>query len=147
MDGTDRVRHCQQCGRNVYNLSAMSRHEAEVLMAGAGPLRCVRFYRRRDGTIITDDCPVGKRSIKRRDVLLAASLLMTTAPIFVLGFYAWLLSPFEPPGDTTLLEYLHRHEPFATACELFSPRTCARTPLATPPAKLPAVLIMGQADI
>jgi len=31
MEGDDRVRFCRQCQQNVYNLSAMSRSEAEIL--------------------------------------------------------------------------------------------------------------------
>ena len=31
MKGNDQVRHCPECDRNVYNLSAMTEREAEQL--------------------------------------------------------------------------------------------------------------------
>jgi hypothetical protein len=63
MRGNGRVRLCTKCSKKVFNLSAMSRADAEVLVrkhAGAG--LCVRFYRRLDGTVMTNDCPVGVRA-------------------------------------------------------------------------------------
>lgn len=57
MKGSERVRHCALCRKDVYNLSAMPRPEAAALLAGNvdGNL-CVRFYRRGDGTVVTNDC-------------------------------------------------------------------------------------------
>ena len=66
MIGGDRVRFCSQCQLNVYNLSAMSKYEAESLIARTEGRLCVRFYRRKDGSILTDNCPVGLRALKRR---------------------------------------------------------------------------------
>ncbi len=53
MIGGDRVRFCGQCQLNVYNLSAMSRYEAESLIARTEGRLCVRFFRRKDGSILT----------------------------------------------------------------------------------------------
>lgn len=64
--GGERVRHCSQCQRNVYNLSAMPREEAETLLLKTEGRLCVRFYRRADGTILTQNCPVGLRALKQR---------------------------------------------------------------------------------
>ena len=66
MVGGDRVRFCGQCELNVYNLTAMTRDEAESLITRTEGRLCVRFYRRKDGSIITEDCPVGFRALKRR---------------------------------------------------------------------------------
>src|SRR5580765_1277564 len=66
MIGTDRMRFCGQCNLNVYNLSGMTRAEAESVIAANEGRLCVRFYRRRDGSIITQDCPVGLRAIRAR---------------------------------------------------------------------------------
>ncbi|HET6647853.1 MAG TPA: hypothetical protein VFH01_11050, partial [Pyrinomonadaceae bacterium] len=71
MIGTDRVRFCGQCNLNVYNLSSMTKTEAESLIAGTEGRLCVRFYRRADGSILTQDCPVGLRAIRRRLSYLA----------------------------------------------------------------------------
>ena len=51
---------------NVYNLSAMSKTEAEKLFLNSEGRLCVRFYRRADGTVLTKDCPVGWQAVKRR---------------------------------------------------------------------------------
>ena len=66
MTGGDRVRHCAACQKNVFNLSGMKRHEAiELLRATEGKI-CARFYRRKDGTVLTADCPVGVALLARK---------------------------------------------------------------------------------
>jgi hypothetical protein len=81
MMGDDRVRFCGQCQKNVYNLSNMSRKEAERLVINREGGMCVRFYRRADGTVITANCPVGLRNIKRRMSRVASAIISA-----VLGF-------------------------------------------------------------
>jgi hypothetical protein len=81
----DRVRFCGQCELNVYNLSAMSTLEAESLIARTEGRLCVRYYRRKDGSILTQDCPVGLRVSKQR----AARIRRAVASL-VLGFLAGL---------------------------------------------------------
>src|SRR4030095_5967999 len=66
MSGNDRVRFCGQCNLNVYNLSAMTKSEAEAFISNNEGRLCVRFYRRTDGSILTRNCPVGLRAIRRR---------------------------------------------------------------------------------
>lgn len=66
MYGTDRKRMCGKCDLNVYNLSAMTRAEAESLIFNAEGRLCARFYRRTDGTVITSDCPVGLKAARKR---------------------------------------------------------------------------------
>ncbi len=66
MKGDDRVRFCDACKLSVYNLSAMSREEAESLIRGREGRMCVSFYRRADGTMLTRDCPVGWRRARQR---------------------------------------------------------------------------------
>lgn len=62
MTGDDRKRFCSQCSKHVYNLSEMSAQEAETLLRSAeGRELCVQLYRRADGTVLTQDCPVGVR--------------------------------------------------------------------------------------
>src|SRR5882724_7111590 len=65
MRGDDKVRFCGECKKNVYNLSSMTRTEAEKVLSGAQNI-CGRFYRRADGTILTEDCPVGLRAKAQR---------------------------------------------------------------------------------
>ena len=66
MRGDERVRFCHLCSLNVYNLSAMTRREAERVVTRNEDRLCVRFYRRADGTMLTQNCPVGLRALKRR---------------------------------------------------------------------------------
>ncbi|HEY6970485.1 MAG TPA: hypothetical protein VJA94_14860, partial [Candidatus Angelobacter sp.] len=75
MVGDDRVRHCAECKLNVYNLSAMTRREAEELIASREGRLCVRFFRRPDGTILTRDCPVGFRAVVARVSRVAGAAL------------------------------------------------------------------------
>jgi hypothetical protein len=75
MSGDDRKRFCGKCEKNVYDLSAMTRREAEVFLAMQEGSVCVRFYRRFDGTILTSDCPDGvKRRRRRRVAALAGAV-------------------------------------------------------------------------
>lgn len=73
MSGDERARFCAACSLTVYNLSAMSRADAEALILKKEGRLCVRFYRRADGTILTADCPVGLAAVRRRVALYAAA--------------------------------------------------------------------------
>ncbi len=66
MTGVGRKRYCGECKLNVYNLSGMTRTEAESLLMNSEGRLCVRFYRRADGSILTKDCPVGWQAVKKR---------------------------------------------------------------------------------
>ncbi|MFL6255116.1 MAG: hypothetical protein ACJ74T_08825 [Pyrinomonadaceae bacterium] len=85
MVGDERMRYCDSCSLHVYNLSGMTRREAEALVASAEGRLCVRFYRRADGTILTRNCPVGLSALKRRAAHVATATLTA-----VLGFFAGL---------------------------------------------------------
>ena len=85
MVGDERVRYCNKCSLHVYNLSGMTRREAEALVTNAEGRLCVRYYRRTDGTVLTRNCPVGLSALKRR-AAHAATATMTA----VLGFFAAL---------------------------------------------------------
>jgi len=82
MQGDDRVRFCGQCKLHVYDLSELSRSEAEALIQSREGRTCVRFFRRWDGTVLTRDCPVGLRGVRQRlarAVAALAGLLLTLA--------------------------------------------------------------------
>jgi len=74
MTGDERVRHCAQCDKDVYNLSEMTAEDAEALLREKNGNLCARLYRRADGTVITADCPVGLRKKRVRTVALAAAV-------------------------------------------------------------------------
>lgn len=83
MVGDERVRFCGQCELKVYNLSAMTRTQAEDLIAGTEGRLCVKYYRRRDGSILTRDCPVGLARIRQR-----LSRIRSAVAAALLGFFA-----------------------------------------------------------
>lgn len=57
MSGDERSRFCRMCKKNVYNISEMTSEEAEKFLQQNVGLACLRFFRREDGTIVTDSCP------------------------------------------------------------------------------------------
>ena len=86
----ERVRFCSQCNLNVYNLSGMSRQEAEALITKTEGRLCVRFYRRADGSVLTQNCPVGLKAIKHR-VAWLAQVVLGMALSFVSGLGLYIL--------------------------------------------------------
>jgi hypothetical protein len=66
MTGDERVRFCTACNLNVYNFAAMTSDEVRSMITNSTGRVCGRLYRRADGTLITRDCPVGLRSVRRR---------------------------------------------------------------------------------
>jgi hypothetical protein len=74
MTGDDRARDCAKCEKTVYNISSMTRAEAEEFLAARGASACVRFFKRADGTILTADCPVGVKKRRRKLALTAGAL-------------------------------------------------------------------------
>lgn len=90
MIGTERKRYCGECKLNVYNLSGMTETEAENLIQNSEGRLCIRFFRREDGTILTQDCPVGWRAVKLRATKMAtafASLIFGLLGGLGLNFY------------------------------------------------------------
>jgi hypothetical protein len=99
MIGNERVRFCSQCCLNVYNLSSMNRSDAEALIARTEGRLCVSFYRRSDGSIITKDCPIGLRTIRRRLSYVAKAISSTVIGLLAgLGIYgvASSIGPIAP---------------------------------------------------
>lgn len=70
MKGDEHVRFCGACEKNVYNLSSLTREQAEALLQEKEGKLCVTYFQRKDGTVLTADCPVG---VRRRRVRNAAA--------------------------------------------------------------------------
>lgn len=81
MDGDAQARFCGSCAKHVYNLSSMTRAEAEQLVTEKEGQLCVRFYQRADGTMLTSDCNVGVAafSMKLRDARFSPLRLVAVA--------------------------------------------------------------------
>ena len=87
MTGDARVRFCGKCEKNVYNLSAMTREEGEALVKEKEGRLCVRLYQRKDGTVITSDCPVGVRRARLRARVWASISGAAASAALVLGLF------------------------------------------------------------
>jgi hypothetical protein len=74
MLGDDRVRFCTKCSKQVFNLSELTRAEAEALIAERHGGLCGRYYQRADGTILLADCTVGGSGARARSFVLATAL-------------------------------------------------------------------------
>jgi hypothetical protein len=86
MSGDDRNRYCAECNKNVYNISELTRRQAESLIRKSEGDLCLLFYRRTDGTILTSDCPVGFAALRRRVTKVAGAIvsavLSCASPMF-----------------------------------------------------------------
>src|SRR5689334_5631191 len=86
MTGDERVRHCAQCKKDVFNLSDMTREQAERLIIEKHGDLCARYYQRTDGTILLADCSVGIRQKRKTRVLAAGAAAMLAGTGGVAGY-------------------------------------------------------------
>ena len=131
MIGNERQRFCGECKLNVYNLSGMSKTEAENLLLNAEGRLCVRFYKRADGTVLTQDCPVGWQAVKQRISKTAAAF---AALVFGVLSSLGLTAFFSQSNNETLMGKIvyqatpkNTPEPLMGAMAVTTP-----TPKATP---------------
>lgn len=85
MAGDDRKRFCGDCKLHVYNLSGMTTYDAENLLRLSEGRLCVRYFQRADGTVLTQECPVGWDRVKRRLSMAATAvfgLIVSFAGLF-----------------------------------------------------------------
>jgi hypothetical protein len=71
MQGSHTQRHCNQCEKSVFNVSVMTEVQAAHFIE-TEKKACVRFFQRKDGTILTADCAVGLKTRRRRNRFAAA---------------------------------------------------------------------------
>jgi hypothetical protein len=80
MRGDHRVRFCDSCSKHVYNVSDLTADEAVALIQKSDGQSCVRLFRRKDGTVLTADCPVGIRfAVRRRLIRLVSAAVVVFA--------------------------------------------------------------------
>lgn len=137
MYGDDRKRFCGDCKLNVYNLSGMTRDDAEALIMNAEGRLCVRFYKRADGSVITQDCPVGWAKVKQRTRMYATAMASLVMALFTGVLFASYFSkskattmgeiamPFDTPTPRPLMG-----KPAVNP----TPKPMMGTPVAMPPA-------------
>jgi hypothetical protein len=98
----------------------MSRPEAEALAAKTEGRRCVRFYVRADGTVLTDDCPVGLRLARKAMHWTLGSLAAGIAFLLALmGGHALRWS--DAKGKRSLMAALRQIEPLGRVIEWLDP--------------------------
>lgn len=88
MSGDEKVRACNLCKMNVYNVAMMTKEEAEQLFAAndsTGTRTCIRLWRRADGTIITRNCPKALQAIKVRIWSIWASIAAVIGGMYIMG--------------------------------------------------------------
>ena len=76
MAGDERSRHCDRCRLNVFNIKELTEVEVRALFLKAEGRVCGRIFRRRDGTVLTKDCPTGLAAVRRK-ALIAATMLVS----------------------------------------------------------------------
>jgi hypothetical protein len=81
MSGDQRVRACGDCNKSVYNLSGMTRDDAQALIIEKEGRLCVRYFQRADGTILLKDCTVGVKQRRRRRVIAGAMAVLAASGI------------------------------------------------------------------
>jgi hypothetical protein len=90
MHGDERARFCVACEKHVYNIAALTASEVESLIQRTEGQFCARLYRRRDGTVLTADCPVGAKA-------LAATRVRRLLTLAIVGL-GFLFTLFLRPG-------------------------------------------------
>ena len=104
MVGGERVRYCRACEKNVYNLSEMSQDEAEKLLETHEGELCIRYYQRADGKILTQNCPVGLRLMRRVYLKMASRVSAVCGAIFGT---TWMFMPvYAGAGRTSQFQIL-----------------------------------------
>jgi hypothetical protein len=139
-DGADRVRHCGVCNLHVYNLSNMTRDEAEAVVRSREPGArfCAGMYRKPDGSILTRDCPVGRAMLRRRAALVVVRVAAAVAGMLTAGIFA-------ARGERTVGSLRHR-EPFSELTDLVkSAKPPPVIPIQMRP--MPSQYIMGRVSI
>ncbi|MDX2105028.1 MAG: hypothetical protein SFY67_01375 [Candidatus Melainabacteria bacterium] len=81
MDGNERERMCKQCSQKVFNISDMTKSEAETFLANNVERgdACIFYYKRADGTIKTENCPKYLRPVRDFGSWIYRGAMLVTA--------------------------------------------------------------------
>jgi hypothetical protein len=118
--GDDRVRYCEKCRLNVYNVAAMESQEVEALVRRTEGRLCGRLYWRGDRTASLRDCP----SAAKRRVLRS---IVATASVLFLAVFAVVFRHRERPDTRHLPPWLR------DVAELIDPQPVPPRPAVVPP--------------
>jgi hypothetical protein len=89
MVGKTRVRFCEKCEQQVYDLSKLDQAEAEELIVKREGKSDLTYYRRADGKWQIKDCPVGaaKKSKLKLTFGIAGGAVVLLVGLFVMSFF------------------------------------------------------------
>lgn len=134
MAGDERERSCGGCSKSVYNISDMTKREAEAFLLANGTSECMRFYRRTDGTIMTDDCPRALRKI--RDNCKVAAKIAVGLVAFVISLPSAIAQSVQTRDTTSIRKNIK---------DISAPNTVYVTPIAPGgPMLLGEPMLMGK---
>lgn len=81
------ARHCGRCRKTVYDFTYMTREQiAHLLMDFESP--CVRLRRRKDGRVVTADCPPSRRA-KTKLMLRVVAATAAAATLVGAAYYVY----------------------------------------------------------
>ena len=86
MRGDDRKRFCDLCQLNVYNVAGMTEKEVRELVSLAEGRLCMRLMKRADGSVMTQDCPVGLAAYRKRVAQYAGAAMATILGLFSISY-------------------------------------------------------------
>ena len=140
MPGDERKRACSKCEKNVYNISELTRAEAEALIIQHEGKLCVRYYQRPDGTILLSDCTIRGAAYWKRRAGVAA-----LAAMVAVGAYMKLRP--RPEGEAAAVE-IQGSEPTSVRVQLTSheaqkPPLAHHDPIRKPVKPKPVEVMMG----
>lgn len=134
MTGDERSRFCGECKLRVYNISSMTADDAAALIEREQGHLCVRLFQRADGTVMTQDCPVGLRRIRQKAVH-AASRVAAAVVMLITGGLAVATGTRD-----ARVPKLRDMQPFATIRGWL-------IPVSAPPPQMMGRMIMGDVCI
>lgn len=81
MQGSQAVRRCALCDKDVFNLEAMTMAEVDAMVRSVDGAACARLRRRRDGKVVTVECQYAEREqrLRRRNAHLAVVVVAVLA--------------------------------------------------------------------
>ena len=136
MTGDERSRFCGVCAKNVYNLSALTRAQAETLIAEKEGDLCVRYFQRADGTMLTADCPIGLLRLQRNTPPRVLPWVQLSALSMLIG--ALIVGAVSP-------QILQAQPPEPLPSAPAPAPTLTPEPIATPEPTLPPQIIVPSA--
>jgi hypothetical protein len=96
MQGAGAVRFCGHCQKNVYNLSAMPREEAERIVCEKAGNLCARFATDAAGAVITLDYQAAKRRRRGWPFWSVLGVFSVMASVTVQAFFRQVSSGTAP---------------------------------------------------